>query len=225
MIRFNILTLFPELIQPHLNYLPFKKAVEKGLVEYTLWNLRDYAIDERGTVDDRSYGGGTGMILMPEPIYNALADINKQPPEDVVKKEKTRVILLSPRGKTFNQKYAEELSDEESITIICGRYEGVDGRIEENYASDVISTGDYVLSGGELPALTIMESVTRLLPGVLEKEDAAIKESFSSGKLEYPQYTRPENFRGIGVPKVLLSGNHKEIEKWREENSPDTKEK
>ncbi len=220
MTRFNILTLFPELIQPHLEYLPFKRATEKKCAEYKLWNLRNYDIDKRGTVDDKPYGGGTGMLLMVEPIYNALSDIHGESPEETVRKGKTRVILLSPRGKKYTQKYAEELSKEQNITIICGRYEGVDARVEENYVTDVISIGDYVLSGGEIPALAILESVTRLLPGVLEKEEAVSIESFADGAIEFPQYTRPEEFKGKKVPEVLLSGNHKEIEKWKKENSP-----
>jgi len=220
MIRFNVLTLFPELIQPHLEFLPFKRAVEKKAAEYKLWNLRDYALDKRGTVDDKPYGGGTGMLLMPEPIYSALSDIHAGLPEDVIKKGGVRIILLSPRGKKYDQKYAEDLSKEREITLICGRYEGVDARIEENYVTDVISIGDFVLSGGEVPALTILESVTRLLPRVIEKEDAVANESFSNGTIEYPQYTRPEIFKGKKVPDVLLSGNHKEIEKWKKENSP-----
>jgi len=220
MIRFNVLTLFPELIQPHLEFLPFKRAVEKKAAEYKLWNLRDYALDKRGTVDDKPYGGGTGMLLMPEPIYSALSDIHAGLPEDVIKKGGVRIILLSPRGKKYDQKYAEDLSKEREITLICGRYEGVDARIEENYVTDVISIGDFVLSGGEVPALTILESVTRLLPRVIEKEDAVANESFSNDTIEYPQYTRPEIFKGKKVPDVLLSGNHKEIEKWKKENSP-----
>lgn len=220
MIRFNILTLFPELIQPHLEYLPFKRAVEKKCAEYTLWNLRNYAIDKRGTVDDKPYSGGTGMLLMVEPIYNALSDIHGEAPEKTVRKGKTRIVLLSPRGKKYTQKLAGELSKEQNITIICGRYEGVDARVEENYVTDVVSIGDYVLSGGEVPALAILESVTRLLPGVLEKEEAVSIESFADGVIEFPQYTRPEEFKGKKVPEVLLSGNHKEIEKWKKENSP-----
>jgi len=220
MIKFNILTLFPELIQPYLEHLPLKRAVEKKCAEYELWNLRKYAIDKRGTVDDKPYGGGVGMLLMVEPIYTALSSIHNEPPEQTVKKGGTRIILLSPRGKKYTQKYAEELSKEQNLTIICGRYEGVDARVEENYVTDVISVGDYVLSGGEIPALIILESVTRLLPGVLEKEEAISIESFSNGAIEFPQYTRPEEFKGKKVPDVLLSGNHKEIEKWKKEHSP-----
>lgn len=178
-------------------------------------NLRDYALDSYGTVDDKPYGGGTGMILMVEPIYNALTDILGKDFEKQ-QEDSSRVIVLSPRGKKFTQKLAMELSQESHITLICGRYEGVDARVEESLATDIISIGDYVLSGGELPALVIMEAITRLIPGVLEKDDATEIESFSDGKtLEFSQYTRPENFKGLEVPKVLLSGNHKEIKAWR----------
>lgn len=219
MIRFNIVTLFPDLIKPHLNFLPLSRAKEKNLAEYKIWNLRDYAIDARGTVDDKPYGGGTGMILMVEPIYNCLKDIYGKAPEITVKEKGARIILLSPRGTTYTQQNAKNLSKENEITIICGRYEGVDARVEENFVTDVISIGNFVLSGGEIPALAIVESVTRLLPGVIDKNDATVNESFVKGKIEHPQYTRPETFNGLGIPQVLLSGNHAEIEKWKTENS------
>lgn len=209
MITFDIITLFPDLFSEHLKVLPLKKAVEKGLVKVNLHNLRDYAIDKHGTVDDKPYGGGTGMVLMVEPIYKALNDIpNRQ-----------KTLLMSPRGKKYTQQDAQKYAQLNQITIICGRYEGVDARVEQNLADECISVGDYVLSGGELPALIIMESVSRLLPGVLEKEDAAIKESFAEWEIEHPQYTRPESFNNWKVPPVLLSGNHKEIEKWKKDNS------
>lgn len=231
MIKFNILTLFPQLFTSHFEELPYKKAVERKKAEYTLYNLRDYALDKRGTVDDKPYGGGTGMILMIEPIYNALEDIFKHDKDNLKKflkqrKNDKRIILLSPRGETYNQRKAEELSKCSNLTFICGRYEGVDARIEKCLCTDVISIGNYVVSGGELPALVIMESITRLIPGILEKEDASKIESFSNitnlnnnqYAVEYPQYTRPEIFMDMKVPKVLLSGNHKEIEKWRSGN-------
>ncbi len=211
MITFDVITLFPNLFKEHLENLPFKRAIEKGLINVNLTNLRDFAIDKRGTVDDTPYGGGVGMILRIEPVYNALQSINN----------KQRVVLLSPKGEKFTQKKAHELSNCEEITFVCGRYEGIDARIEK-YVTDIISIGDYVVSGGELPTLVIMESITRLIPGVLEKEDAAGIESFSEKldeKLEYPQYTRPEEFKGEKVPEILLSGNHKEIEKWRNKNT------
>jgi tRNA (guanine37-N1)-methyltransferase len=208
MLRFNIITLFPQLIETHLKELPFKKAIEKNLIEIKTINLRDFAIDKHGTVDDKPYGGGTGMLLRVEPIHKALNTIeNKQ-----------RIILLSPKGEKLTQKKVKELATCENITFINGRYEGVDARVEE-YTTDIISIGDYVLSGGELPTLVIMESITRILPGILEKEDAATRESFEEGLLEYPQYTRPEEYEGKKVPEILLSGNHAEIEKWKKENS------
>jgi tRNA (guanine37-N1)-methyltransferase len=208
MLKFNIITLFPQLIQPHLEELPFKKAIEKELIAVNTVNLRNYAIDRHGTVDDKTYGGGTGMLLRIEPIHQALSEIpNKQ-----------IIILLSPKGEKFTQEKAKELAKKENITFISGRYEGVDARVED-YVTEIISIGDYVLSGGELPLLVIMESITRLLPGVLEKEDAASIESFEGNTLEYPQYTRPEEYDGKKVPEILLSGHHAEIEKWRKENS------
>jgi tRNA (guanine37-N1)-methyltransferase len=209
MITFDVITLFPNLFEEHLRNLPFKKAIEKGLIKVNLHNLRDYALDSYGTVDDKPYGGGTGMVLMVEPIFKAL--------EQVQNKQYT--ALMSPRGKTFDQKRARQLTANRQVTLICGRYEGVDARVEEHLVDESLSIGEYVLSGGELPALVIMESIVRLLPGVLEKEDAAVKESFTDNRLEHPQYTRPENFKGWEVPEVLLSGNHKKIEKWKSEHS------
>jgi len=205
MLKFNVITLFPNLFEEHLNNLPFKKAITKKLIAINLVNLRDFALNSYGTVDDKPYGGGTGMILMIEPIYKALEGL-KHP------------ILLSPTGIKYNQKKAGELSKLSEITLICGRYEGVDARVKDNLVTEVISIGNYILSGGELAALAIMESVTRLIPGVLEKQEAFEDESFSNGHLEYPQYTRPEVFKKMEVPKVLLSGNHKEIEQWKKKN-------
>lgn len=223
MIKFDVITLFPQLFSEHFNNLPFKKAKDKDLASFTLWNLRDFAIDKRGTVDDKTYGGGVGMVLMIEPITKALEAIYKNANIPKKSEKKKRVIVLSPRGKVFTQDKARELAQCEQLTFVCGRYEGIDGRVEENLATEVISTGKYIVSGGELPALVVMESITRLLPGVLEKEAATIKESFSQDyqpdTIEYPQFTRPEEFRGWTVPKVLLTGNHKEIEKWRKEHS------
>ncbi len=206
---FDVVTLFPNLFTEHLNTLPLKRAIEKGLVQVNLIDLRKYAIDKHGTVDDKPYGGGTGMVLMIEPIFKALNEIG----------DRQKTLLMSPRGKRYTQQKANELSKLNHITIICGRYEGIDARVEENLADESISVGDYVLSGGEIPAMAIMESITRLIPGVLEKEDATTKESFTDWGIEHPQYTRPEDFNGWKVPPVLLSGNHKEIEKWKKDNS------
>lgn len=231
MIKFDIVSLFPQIFAEHIKNLPFKKAAEKKVAKYNLWDLKKYSINKYGSVDDRTYGGGVGMILMVEPIFKALGDIyGASKAKELLtgngkSKEDHRIIVLSPRGETYTQEKARELSKCTQITLICGRYEGVDARIEEHIATDVISVGDFVLSGGEIPALAIMESVTRLLPGVLEKEDASNIESFSkilcseNKYIEYPQYTRPEDFMGLKVPEVLLSGNHAKIEKWREQNS------
>ncbi|HLD51185.1 tRNA (guanosine(37)-N1)-methyltransferase TrmD [candidate division WWE3 bacterium RIFOXYC1_FULL_40_10] len=218
MLKIDIITLFPELIRAHLGFLPFKKAISMGLLKVDITNLRDFAIDSRGTVDDKPFGGGTGMLLMVEPIFKALAKVIEQAP-DIPNK---RVILLNPRGKKYNQKMAEDFSKSQHLIFICGRYEGVDARVEKYLATDNVSIGDYVLSGGETPTLAILESVTRLIPGVLEKEDATVKESFSNGKLEHPQYTRPAEFNGWVVPNILLGGNHQEIKRWQEENSEKT---
>ena len=230
MIKFDIITVFPQLFTEHLNNLPFKKAVEKKLSQYKLWDLKEFSVNNYGSVDDETYGGGVGMILSVEPIYNALCEIYGK---DIMEKQlsdpkkqslpkKHKIVVLSPRGRTYNQETARALSRCTQITLICGRYEGIDARVEENLATDVISIGDFVLSGGELPSLSIMESITRILPGVLEKKDATKIESFSEeieGVPEYPQYTRPENFMGVKVPSVLLNGNHKEIDVWRKDNS------
>ncbi|HDQ88604.1 MAG TPA: tRNA (guanosine(37)-N1)-methyltransferase TrmD [candidate division WWE3 bacterium] len=225
MIIFNVITLFPELFDAFLQHLPFSRAIEKGIIQINLIQLRDFAIDERGTVDGRPFGGGVGMLLRIEPVYKALESVHNSV-GTVKKEEKTSIIALAPSGKKFTQEKSQQLTKKEVITLICGRYEGMDERIKTHLATEVISVGDYVLSGGELPALTIMETVTRLLPGVLEKEEAIAIESFSrelgngghreSGSVEFPQYTRPKEFKGLKVPEVLLSGNHGEILKWRE---------
>jgi len=222
MTKFNVITLFPELIENHLSYLPFKKAVAHGATQVKLVNLRNYAVDSYGSVDDKPYGGGVGMLLRVEPIYHALQDLGlaKEEGRPENKVGKNKIVLLSPQGKKFTQKRAQIYSKLEEITLICGRYEGVDARVE-HFVDELVSVGDYILSGGELGALIIMESVTRLLPGVLEKESAALIESFSdnaTGKYEYPQYTRPEEFMGLKVPDILLSGDHKKIAKWREDS-------
>lgn len=215
MIRFDIVTLFPDLFSEHLNMLPLKRAREKGFIEVNFTNLRNFAIDKRGSVDDKTYGGGIGMIIRPEPVFEAVDYISKLPNK--------KIILLSPKGQKFTQEKAREYLKLDQIIFICGRYEGIDARVEEALVDEVVSIGDYVLSGGELPTMVIMEAITRLIPGVLEKEGAAELESFSeNNNLEYPQYTRPEEYRGLKVPEILLSGNHKEIEEWRINNSKHT---
>ncbi len=194
-----------------------KRAQDKGLVDIEIKDLRQYGQGERKIVDDRPYGGGVGMVMMVEPIYNALKDLKK-----TAISHKPLVILLTPQGKVFNQKKALDLSKEKDIILICGHYEGFDERIR-TLVDEELSIGDFVLTGGEIPAMVVTDAVARLIPGVLEKSEATQKESFSSLKienlLEYPQYTRPEDFKGMTVPKILLSGNHKEIENWRKEKA------
>lgn len=207
-LKINIITLFPKLFQEFKNVLPFKRAIEKELIEINIINLRDYAIDERGTVDDKPYGGGSGMILRVEPLFQAI--------ESIVEKEE--IIVLNPKGQLFNQNLAKEFKNKKSLTFICGRYEGIDQRIIDNFATKEISIGEYVCSGGEAPTIVILEAILRLLPGVLD-EEVTSNESFEEENTEYPQYTRPENFQGYKVPEVLVSGNHKEIENWKKQNS------
>jgi len=227
-IEFSIITLFPKLFVPFFSSPPLSKAIREGLVKANVIYLRDFAINKRGTVDGKPYGGGVGMLLRIEPVYQALSGIHPDLyPKDSnnlakigkIAKKDISIIALDPSGKVFTQKKAQELSCKRNITFICGRYEGMDERIKTNLATEVISVGKYVLSGGELPALTIMESITRLIPGVLEKEEATKIESFAQGrKKEFPQYTKPRNFKGAKVPSVLLSGNHEKIKAWRNFN-------
>ena len=221
MISFDVITLFPNLFQEHLKNLPFRRAIELGLATISLHNLRDFSEDKHKTVDDKPFGGGVGMVLKPEPIFKAVASIGKKRNGFAPACASRKIVTLSPRGKKYTQKKAREYLNLNQIILICGRYEGIDERVLTNLSDEVISVGDFVLSGGEIPALIIMESVIRLLPGVLEKEEASLNESFSKGEsfIEYPQYTRPQDFNGLKVPKILTSGNHKEIEEWRKENS------
>lgn len=211
MLTFEVVTLFPELFKENLTHLPLKKGLEIGVIEINFHNPRDFAIDKRGTVDDSPYGGGPGMILRPEPIFEAVEAIKRKP--------NSKVVILSPAGQKYTQKKAREYSKLNQLILISGRYEGFDARIEEGLADEAISIGDYVLSGGEVPIMVILESVTRVMSGILEKEGASEIESFEGNFVEYPQYTRPEKYRGMKVPDVLLSGNHKEIERWRREKS------
>jgi tRNA (guanine37-N1)-methyltransferase len=212
-IRFDVLTLFPEMFTGFLNSSIIKKAQEKGIIETRLINFRDFATDKHKTVDDTPYGGGGGMVLKPQPIFDAvdylLRDVTDRPP----------IILLSPQGEPYTQRKAEQLAKHSHLILICGHYEGFDERIRQNLATDEISIGDYVLTGGELPAMVIIDSVSRLVPGVLGNEHSAVEDSFSSGLLEYPQYTRPAEYRGWKVPEVLLSGNHQKIAEWRRQEA------
>ncbi len=208
----DILTLFPEMFKGPFDESILRRGKDKGLVEIKIHNLRKWTKDKRGTVDDRPYGGGVGMVMMVAPIAEAIGELK-------VKSAKCKVVLLSPRGKVWKQELAQEHSKLEHLILICGHYEGVDERIR-NFIDEEISIGDYVLTGGEIPAMVMVDSVVRLIPGVLEKPESVQNESFSDPKiLEYPQYTHPEDFRGLKVPPILLSGNHAEIEKWREEQA------
>ena len=212
--KIDILTLFPEMFKGPFEESIVKRAQEKGLVEIKIHNLRNWAIDKRGTIDDRPFGGGTGMIMRVDAIDRALSVISHQ--SSVISKSK--VILLDPAGKPFNQKKALELSKLNRLILICGHYEGVDERVREYLVDEEISIGDYILTGGELPTMVVVDTIVRLIPGVLKKPDAIKSESFSP-LLEYPQYTRPANFKNWKVPQILLSGNHKKIAKWREKKS------
>jgi tRNA (guanine37-N1)-methyltransferase len=207
-VKIDVLTLFPAMFAGPLDESIIKRAREAGLLDLAIHNLRDYTHDRHKTVDDRPFGGGPGMLLKPEPIFEAV---------EKLKREKSRVILLSPAGRPFNQAVARELAQVEDMLLVTGHYEGFDERIRERLADDELSIGDYILTNGALPAMVVVDAVTRLLPGVLGDDDSAKEESFSAGVagLEYPQYTRPAEFRGMKVPEVLLSGNHAEIAKWR----------
>lgn len=212
---FDIITLFPDMFSGPFDESILRRAQDKSLVKINLHNLRKWAIDKRGSVDDRPYGGGIGMILRVEPIFNALKAVSSK---QLAVSKKT--ILMDPRGKKFNQEMARDYSKLDQLIIICGHYEGVDERVKEHLVDEAVSVGDYVLTGGEIPSMIITDAVTRLIPGVLEKEEATKIESFSDENyLEYPQYTRPDDFNGWKAPEVLLSGNHKEIEKWRKDTS------
>jgi tRNA (guanine37-N1)-methyltransferase len=214
MMKIDVLTLFPEMFEGVFGHSILKKAAEKQAVQYNVINFREFADNKHQTVDDYPYGGGAGMVLKPQPIFDAVDAITSK---DVQKK--SRVILLCPQGERFNQKKAEELANDDHLIFICGHYEGYDERIREYLITDEISIGDYVLTGGELGAMVVIDSVVRLLPEVLGNEESHQKDSFSTGLLEHPHYTRPGDFRGMRVPEVLLSGNHKNIEEWRVKES------
>ncbi|WP_409292228.1 tRNA (guanosine(37)-N1)-methyltransferase TrmD [Peribacillus sp. SCS-37] len=210
--KIDVLSLFPEMFQGVLGSSILKKAAEKNAVSYKVTNFRDYADNKHHTVDDYPYGGGAGMVLKPQPLFDAV---------DALKEggAAPRVILLCPQGERYSQKKAEELASEEHLIFVCGHYEGYDERIREHLIDEEISIGDFVLTGGELGAMVIIDSVVRLLPGVLGNEESPVKDSFSSGLLEHPHYTRPADFRGLKVPDVLTSGNHAMIEEWRTKES------
>ncbi len=210
-LNFEVLTLFPGILAGPLNESILKRGREKGLLNVTVRNIRDYTEDKHKTADDSPYGGGAGMVLKPEPIFKAFEAMKAEHPG-----EKLLTILLSPQGRLFHQNRAEELSGEKRrIILLCGHYEAIDERVIESLVDEELSIGDYVLTGGELAALVVIDAAARLLPGVLGDEESAYRDSFGDGLLDHPHYTRPAEFRGMKVPDVLLSGNHAEIEKWR----------
>lgn len=206
--KIDVLTLFPEMFNS-LNYSIIGKAIEKNIIEINLINIRDFSKDKHKKVDDTPYGGGAGMIMKPDVVYDAYKS---------VKDENAKVIYLSPQGKVLDQKKVEELSKEQHLVLLCGHYEGIDQRVLDEIVDEEISIGDYVLTGGELPAMVVIDSVSRYIEGVIKKESTS-EESFSNGLLEYPQYTRPEEFLEKKVPEILISGHHKNISKWRQEQS------
>lgn len=218
--RIDVLTLFPEMFEGVLGASIIGKAAAKGLVSFRVVNFRKFSGNKHGQVDDMPYGGGGGMVLKPDPIFRAVESLIDTPlaAEEAPQKERSaspRVVLLCPQGKRYDQKLAEELAQEEHLIFICGHYEGYDERIREHLVTDEISIGDYVLTGGELPAMVIIDSVVRLQEGALGNAQSAVTDSYSTGLLEHPHYTRPAEFRGLKVPDVLLSGHHENIEKWR----------
>jgi tRNA (guanine37-N1)-methyltransferase len=210
--RFDVFTLLPETLSPYLQASILQKAAERGLIEIALHNIRDWTRDKHHTTDDTPYGGGGGMVMKPDPVFEAVESVLGLQPA-------CPVIMLSPQGRVFSQRVADELSRHERLALICGRYEGVDERVHEHLVTDEISVGDYVLTGGELPALIVIDAVARLIPGVLGDPEGAADDSHATGLLEYPHYTRPPEFRGWRVPDVLLSGNHGEVDRWRREQS------
>ncbi|PIY96661.1 MAG: tRNA (guanosine(37)-N1)-methyltransferase TrmD [Candidatus Kerfeldbacteria bacterium CG_4_10_14_0_8_um_filter_42_10] len=216
--EFDILTIFPNILDSYFKETIIKRAVKKRLIQIQMHNIRDFTVDKHHTVDDRPYGGGPGMIFKLEPIFRALKKINRR--------KKSKIVLLTPTGKQFTQQKAKSYAKLDQLILIAGRYEGVDARVEK-LVSEKISIGPYVLSGGELPAAVIIEAVARLIPGVLGHEDSAKSDSFTINKeyLEYPQYTRPVKFKNWPVPTILLSGNHKSIELWRNKNSKKARKK
>jgi len=208
----DILTIFPGMMAGPISESIIGKAIERKLIDIRVINIRDYAVDKHRTTDDRPFGGGSGMVMKPEPLAASIGNLRENDPA-------ARVILLSPQGRLFDQKIAFELSRLNHVCLVCGRYEGVDERIRNHYVDDEVSIGDYVVTGGELPALVIVDAVARLLPGVLGSNESLNEESFTTGLLEYPQYTRPEIFENHRVPDILLSGNHGAIQRWRRQQA------
>lgn len=227
MMNFHILTLFPEMVMQGLHTSILKRAVEKEYIYIEAVNIRDYTLDKHGKVDDYTYGGGAGMLMQAQPVYDAYKAVeerisvrNAAPNNtDGIDKKTPRVIYVTPQGKTFHQEMAQEFSKEEDLIFLCGHYEGIDERVLEEIVTDYVSIGDYVLTGGELPAMVMIDAIARLVPGVLHNDESAATESFSDNLLEYPQYSRPEIWHDKKVPEILLSGNHAKISEWRLEQS------
>ncbi len=211
--KFYVLTLFPEMIETALNTSVIGRAIDNGLIEIEAINIRDYTLDKHKKVDDYPYGGGAGMVMQAQPVYDAYMSIVDRVGE------RLPCIYLTPQGKTFNQQIAKDLSKLDEVVLLCGHYEGIDERVLEEIVSDNISIGDFVVTGGELPAMMMIDAISRLVPGVLHNDDSTVQESFSNNLLEYPQYTRPEEWNGKKVPAILLSGDHAKVDEWRYEQS------
>ena len=209
MVNFHIMTLFPEMVMQGLHTSILGRAVEKQHISIEAVNIRDYTTDKHGKVDDYTYGGGAGMLMQAQPVFDAWSSIMQRIGK------KARVMYVTPQGKTFHQEMAQELAGEEELIFLCGHYEGIDERVLEEIVTDYVSIGDYVLTGGELPAMVMVDAVARLVPGVLHNDESATTESFHNDLLEYPQYTRPEDWRDKKVPEILLSGNHAKVDEWR----------
>lgn len=215
--NFHVLTLFPEMVRDGLNTSILKRAADKNLISINAVQIRDYTLDKHNKVDDYTYGGGAGMLMQAQPVYDCCMAVQKSITDG--NRKPARVVFVTPRGFTFNQQMAADFAKEEDLIFLCGHYEGIDERVLEEVVTDYVSIGDYVLTGGELPAMVMIDCISRLVPGVLNNSESAETESFSDGLLEYPQYSRPEEWRGKKVPEVLLSGNHANVDKWRLEQS------
>lgn len=212
--NFHVMTLFPEMIRTGLSDSIIGRAIENGLISVEATDIRDFANNKHNKVDDYTYGGGAGMLMQAEPVYRCYEDIIGR-----LGKEKVRVVYLTPTGNVFDQRMAEELAKEEDLILLCGHYEGIDERVLETIVTDNVSLGDFVTTGGELPAMVMIDAIARLCPGVLHNDESAVSESFGNGLLEYPQYSRPEVWNDMAVPEVLLSGDHAKVDKWRHEQS------
>ncbi|MBO4266480.1 MAG: tRNA (guanosine(37)-N1)-methyltransferase TrmD [Lachnospiraceae bacterium] len=212
--NFHVMTLFPEMIRNGLSDSIIGRAIENGLISVDATDIRDFANNKHNKVDDYTYGGGAGMLMQAEPVYRCYEDIVER-----IGKRKARVIYLTPAGDVFDQRMAEEFAKEEDLILLCGHYEGIDERVIEKIVTDNVSLGDFVTTGGELPAMVMIDAIARLCPGVLHNDESAVSESFGNGLLEYPQYSRPEVWNDLAVPEVLLSGDHAKVDKWRHEQS------